>query len=320
MIRDTVRMGTLVPRVAPSPGTLGGVTHVAYHQKIHRVRPLVGFFVPGALAGLLLALPLVVLLWRGVDAGLAGYLADRSVVAAARLSIFTSAISVLATLLLGTPLAYVLARWSFRRKAVVETIIDLPIVLPPMVAGIGLLLAFGRNGLLGAPLHALGIQLCLVPPTGWPGKLLGAPLHALGIQLPFTTAAVVFAQTFVSAPLYIRAARLGFAGVRPDLIEAAYTDGATETEIFRHVMLPLAGRAMLNGLIMSWARAFGEFGATIIFAGNLQGFTQTMPLVIFNGFETNLGVALSLSLLLIMISALILLALRTLEKSADLNI
>lgn len=296
MIRDTVRMGTLVPRVAPSPGTLGGVTHVAYHQKIHRVRPLVGFFVPGALAGLLLALPLVVLLWRGVDAGLAGYLADRSVVAAARLSIFTSAISVLATLLLGTPLAYVLARWSFRRKAVVETIIDLPIVLPPMVAGIGLLLAFGRNG------------------------LLGAPLHALGIQLPFTTAAVVFAQTFVSAPLYIRAARLGFAGVRPDLIEAAYTDGATETEIFRHVMLPLAGRAMLNGLIMSWARAFGEFGATIIFAGNLQGFTQTMPLVIFNGFETNLGVALSLSLLLIMISALILLALRTLEKSADLNI
>ena len=311
MIQNTARMDTIAAGLAPGPRALGrgarpsgggarpsggGATDVAYHQKIHRVRPLAGFLLPGALAGLALALPLVVLLWRGVDAGFAGYLADPSVIDAARLSVFTSATSALVTLLLGTPLAYVLARWSFRHKAVVEAIIDLPIVLPPMVAGIGLLLAFGRNG------------------------LLGGPLHALGIQLPFTTAAVIFAQAFVSAPLYIRAARLGFAAVRPDLIEAAYTDGATEREIFWHVMVPLAGRSMLNGLILSWARAFGEFGATIIFAGNLQGFTQTMPLVIFTGFETNLGVALSLSLLLILISALILFALRSVEKNTQINI
>lgn len=297
MIRDTVRMDTIAARVAPGPKALGrGAADAAYHQKIHRVRPLAGFLLVGGLGALLLAIPMAVLLWRGVDAGFAGYLADPSVIAAARLSIFTSATSVLATLLLGTPLAYVLARWSFRHKAVVEAIIDLPIVLPPMVAGIGLLLAFGRNG------------------------LLGGPLHALGIHLPFTTAAVIFAQAFVSAPLYIRATRLGFAAVRPDLIEAAYTDGATESEIFRHVMLPLAGRSMLNGLILSWARAFGEFGATIIFAGNLQDFTQTMPLVIFTGFETNLGVALSLSLLLILISVLILLALRTVEKNTQISV
>lgn len=297
MIQNTARMDTIAARLAPGPKALGrGATEVAYHQKVHRVRPLAGFFLVGGLGALLLAIPMVVLLWRGVDAGFAGYLADPSVVAAARLSILTSATSVLVTLLLGTPLAYVLARWSFRHKSVVETIIDLPIVLPPMVAGIGLLLAFGRNG------------------------LFGAPLHALGIHLPFTTAAVIFAQAFVSAPLFIRAARLGFAAVRPDLIEAAYTDGATELEIFRHVMLPLASRSMLNGLIMSWARAFGEFGATIIFAGNLQDFTQTMPLVIFTGFETNLGVALSLSLLLILISALILLALRSVEKNTQINV
>jgi molybdate transport system permease protein len=296
MIRDIVRMDTIAERVAQKPKALPHVSDAAYHQKIHRVRPLIGFFVPGGIAGLLLALPLIVLLWHGVESGFSGYLADPSVVAAARLSIFTSAISLLVTLLLGTPLAYVLARWSFRHKAAVETVIDLPIVLPPMVAGIGLLLAFGRNG------------------------LLGGPLHDLGIHLPFTTAAVIFAQAFVSAPLYIRAARLGFGSVRPDLIEAAYTDGATELEIFRLVMIPLAGRSMLNGLILCWARAFGEFGATIIFAGNLQGFTQTMPLVIFNGFETNLGIALSISLVLIMISASILLALRTIEKNTNINI
>ena len=296
MTRAMVRMDTLAGGLARNRKATAGAGDTAYHQKIHRVRPLVGFILLGGLGALLLALPLLVLLWHGLKAGIAGYLAEPSVIAAARLSMFTSGISVLVALLLGTPLAYVLARWSFRYKAVVETIIDLPIVLPPMVAGIGLLLAFGRNG------------------------LLGGRLHELGIQLPFTTAAVIFAQTFVSAPLYIRAARLGFGAVRPDMIEAAYTDGASELVIFRLVMIPLASRAMLNGLILCWARAFGEFGATIIFAGNLQGFTQTMPLVIFSGFETNLGVALSLSLLLIMISALVLLTLRILEKNTNLNV
>jgi molybdate transport system permease protein len=269
---------------------------MAYHEKIHRVQPLIGFLIPGGMTGLFLALPLFILLWRGVDAGFTGYLSEPSVIQAAMLSLFTSVISLLVTLALGTPLAYLLARWSFRHKAWIEVIIDLPIVLPPMIAGIGMLLLFGRNGTLGRVLDL------------W------------GIHLPFTTAAVVFAQTFVSAPLFIRAARLGFGAVRPELIEAAYTDGASENVIFWAIMLPMASRAMLNGLILSWARAFGEFGATIIFAGNLMGVTQTMPLVIFNGFETNLGVALGLSLILIIISAVILLVLRMLEKGTNLII
>jgi molybdate transport system permease protein len=296
MIQDTNHHDVIVEEVGRIWRALVHVNNVAYHQKIHRIAPVAAFFLPGGLAGFLLALPLLVLLLHGVDAGFTGYLADPSVIAAARLSIITSVISLIITLLLGTPLAYVLARWSFPHKVAVETIIDLPIVLPPMVAGIGLLLAFGRNG------------------------LLGGPLFALGIRLPFTTVAVIFAQAFVSAPLYIRAVRQGFAAINPEVIEAAYTDGAAEQVIFRKVMMPLAGRSMLNGLILCWARAFGEFGATMIFAGNLQGVTQTMPLVIFNGFETNLGVALSLSLLLILISALILLTLRVIESNASLNI
>jgi molybdate transport system permease protein len=269
---------------------------MAYHEKVHRVRPLLGFFLPAVFGGISLALPLLVLLWKGVEAGLSGYLSEPTVVQAAFLSIFTTVISLIITLLLGTPLAYLLARWKFRQKAWVEMIIDLPIVLPPMVAGIGLLLTFGRNGFLGGLL------------ASW------------GIRLPFTTAAVIFAQAFVSAPLFIRAARLGFGAVRPELIESAYTDGASEQVIFWSIMLPLASRAIFNGLILCWARAFGEFGATIIFAGNLLGVTQTMPLVIYNGFETNLSIALGISLILIFISGIILLTLRLIEKDTNINI
>jgi molybdate transport system permease protein len=269
---------------------------MAYHEKVHRIRPLLGFLLPGSLTGILLALPLVVLLMRGVEASFSGYLSEPTVVQAAILSIFTTVISVLITLILGTPLAYLLSRWSFRYKAWIELVIDLPIVLPPMVAGIGLLLTFGRNGFLGGFLDL------------W------------GIRLPFTTAAVIFAQAFVSAPLYIRAARLGFGAVRPELIESAYTDGASEQVIFWKIMLPLASRAIFNGMILSWARAFGEFGATIIFAGNLMGVTQTMPLVIYNGFETNLDIALAISLILILISGVILLTLRIIEKDTNINL
>jgi molybdate transport system permease protein len=267
-----------------------------YHEKIHRVRPLILFLLPGGVTGILLALPVALLLWRGASAGISGYLTEPSVIHAARLSILTSVMSMLITVLLGTPLAYLLARWSFRHKAWIEMIVDLPIVLPPMVAGIGLLLTFGRN------------------------SVLGAALDQIGIRLPFTTAAVVFAQIFVSSPLFIRAARLGFSAVRPEMIEAAYTDGASEVVIFWFIMLPLASRAMLNGLILCWARAFGEFGATIIFAGNLENVTQTMPLVIFNGFETNLEIALTISLLLILLSAGILFALRMVERDTYINV
>ena len=136
------------------------------------------------------------------------------------------------------------------------------------------------------------------------------------MSLPFTTAAVVVAQLFVAAPFYVRAARLGFASIDPQLEEAAYTEGANQWQLFRHVMLPLAGRAMVSGLILCWARALGEFGATILFAGNLVGRTQTMPLAIYLGLERDLGVALALSALLLVVSVLLLVALRRLEKAS----
>ena len=132
--------------------------------------------------------------------------------------------------------------------------------------------------------------------------------------MPFTTSAVIIAQTFVAAPLFVRSARIGFAEVDPQLEEAAYVEGADEWQMFRHVMLPLAWRALITGILLSWARALGEFGATILFAGNLQGVTQTMPLAIYLGLERGLGIALGLSLMLILVSVFLLSLIRKLEN------
>jgi molybdate transport system permease protein len=155
----------------------------------------------------------------------------------------------------------VLARRRFRGSSILETAIDLPIVLPPSVAGLALLLLLGRRG------------------------LLGGPLDLLGIELPFTTVAVVVAQTFVSAPFFIRSARAGIAGVDRDLEDAARVDGASELQLFRAITIPLASSALAAGLVMSWARSLGEFGATIMFAGNVEGRTQTLPLVVYGQFQ-----------------------------------
>ena len=209
---------------------------------------------------------------------------------ALRLSLITSTFTTLIAILFGTPLAYMLARWKMCSKATIELIIDLPIVLPPSVAGLALLIAFGRRGIFGS--------------------ILGE----VGISLPFTTAAVVLAQLFVAAPLYIRSARIGFAEIDEKLEEAANVEGANQWQMLTFVMLPLAGRALISGAILTWTRALGEFGATILFAGNLEGVTQTMPMAIYLGFERNIGVALSLSVVLITVSTLLLLITRRLEK------
>ncbi len=207
-----------------------------------------------------------------------------------RLSLATSSLTTVITIILGTPFAYILARWDFRLKSWVEIFVDLPIVLPPSVAGLALLIAFGRRG------------------------LFGSALTILGISLPFTTAAVVLAQTFVAAPLYLKAARLGFAQVDRQLEEAAHVKGANQWQLFYEVMFPLAGRALLSGAILTWTRALGEFGATILFAGNLEGVTQTMPMAIYLGFERNLGVALALSVVLVGVSMFLLMLSRRLEQ------
>lgn len=251
------------------------------------------FVLPSLLLLALLALPVLALLWRaGVD-GMFVFITQPSALAALRLSLLTSTLSVLIAIVTGTPLAFVLARRKFTGKTFLELVIDLPIVLPPSVAGIALLIAFGRQGVFGA----------------W--------LNMLGINLPFTTTAVILAQTFVSAPLFVRAARIGFAEIEHQVVEAAYVEGSNEWQLFRFVMFPLAGRAILSGAILAWTRAIGEFGATILFAGNLEGVTQTMPLAIYLGLERSLSIALALSTVLVFVSFLLLFVTRRLEGHKD---
>jgi molybdate transport system permease protein len=210
---------------------------------------------------LFLGLPVVVLVARAlIGGGLQVALTSRVVLDALALSLATTAVSLGLTLAFGTPLAYLLARRAFRGRSIVETIIDLPIVLPPSVAGLALLLVLGRRG------------------------VLGGALEILAISIPFTTLAVILAQTFVAAPFFIRSARAGIAAVDRDVEDAARVDGATERQVFRWVIVPLAGAALAAGTVMSWSRALGEFGATIMFAGNIEGRTQTLPLVVYSEF------------------------------------
>ena len=250
-----------------------------------------------ALAGLLvlfLGLPVVALVVRAVGSGVLGQVAGtRAVVDALSLSLTTTAVTLVLTVMLGTPLAYVLARRRFRGSALVEVAVDLPIVLPPSVAGLALLLVFGRQG--------------------W----LGGSLDALGIQIAFTSVAVVLAQTFVAAPFYVRSARAGFMAVDRDLEDAARVDGAGEAQVMRFITIPLASAALAGGLVMTWARALGEFGATIMFAGSLGGVTQTLPLVVYAEFGAgDLDAAVAAAVILALAAVAVLAAARGLGRSA----
>jgi len=235
-------------------------------------------------------LPIAALLLRVTPSQLALNLAQPQVHQAVQLSLITSLASTLITLIAGTPVAYLLAQPRFALRQAVDTIIDLPTVLPPSVAGVALLLAFGRRGLFGS----------------W--------FEQAGISIPFTPLAVILAQTFVAAPFYIKSAVLGFSAVGSDLKQAASLDGANTWQIFRYIVLPLSWLPILTGGALTWARALGEFGATIIFAGNYPGRTQTMPLAIYLGFEIDLNVAISLSFILISLSFLILIVVKSLLK------
>ena len=269
---------------------MSGLHRFIEHISANKTRDWL-FIVPSLILLCLLGLPLLALIQRALNTGFLLHALSPSALEALRLSLVTSLLTVAVTVALGTPLAYVLARWQFPLKSWVGTLIDLPIILPPSVAGLALLIAFGRRG------------------------LFGAALSGLGVQLPFTTAAVVIAQLFVSAPLYVRAARIGFNEIDVQLEEAAHVEGADQWQLFREVMFPLAGRSLVSGAILTWTRALGEFGATIMFAGNLEGVTQTMPLAIYLGFERDLGVAVALSVLLVGVSILILAVTRKLDKT-----
>lgn len=224
---------------------------------------------------LFLTVPPLALLLRLDASEFLSRLVSEQVTQAIAISLSTSLLALLLAIALGLPLAYLLARRRFAGRTLVDTLLDLPIVLPPAVAGIALLLAFGRRGLAGP---ALG---------------------AFGITLSFTQAAVVLAQLFVAAPYFVKAAAAGFAAVDRELELAAEVDGATPRAAFWHVTLPLSWQALFGGAVMTWARALGEFGATIIFAGNFPGRTQTMPLAIYLGFELDINIALTLALILL---------------------
>lgn len=237
--------------------------------------------------GLFLGLPVLALFARALLGGSIGeVLASPAVIDALRLSLVTTAVSLGIAVMFGTPVALLLARRRFRGHALLETLVDLPIVLPPSVAGLALLFVFGRRG------------------------LLGGGLEILGIAIPFTTVAVILAQVFVAAPFYVRAARSGFAAVDRDLEDAARVDGAADAAVLWRVTVPLAASSLAAGLVLTWARALGEFGATIMFAGSLQGVTQTLSLAIYEQFDLDFDVALAISALLVLVSALVLLSVK----------
>jgi molybdate transport system permease protein len=198
----------------------------------------------------------------------------------------TSLVAQLLILILGTPTAYLLATRRFRGRWLAVTLVELPLVLPPAVAGIGLLVAFGHAG------------------------LLGSSLDALGVSLPFTQSAVTIAVAFVASPLYIRQAIASFEAVDGDLVAASRTLGAGGTRTFFRVVLPLARIGLTAGLALSFARGLGEFGATIMFAGSLQQVTQTLPLAIYAEFDVNFDAALAMSAVLVVVSVLLLAGLR----------
>ena len=233
-----------------------------------------------------LALPFVALLLRVTPGQLLARLASPVVLDALRLSLVTSVAATAVVIVLGVPVAWLLATREFPLKRVVEVLVDLPMVLPPTVAGFALLMAFGRAG------------------------LAGRALAALGITLPFTTLGVVVAQVFMSVPFMIGPARASFASLDPKLLDAAATLRARETFTFFHVALPLALPGLSAGVAMAGARALGEFGATITFAGNLPGATQTMPLAVYVALQSDLDAAVALSVLLLLMAFGLLLGLR----------
>jgi molybdate transport system permease protein len=270
------------------------VTSTAWRQrrraataKARPGRTPVLFVVPAVLAVGFLAIPLVGLLQQTPWRHLLGELAEPQVRVALRLSLQCSLGAVAISVLVGVPLAFMLARVDFPGRNLVRALTTLPMVLPPVVGGVALLLAFGRRGLAGQWLD-----------------------RAFGITLPFTTAGAVLAEAFVAMPFLIITVEAGLRAMDRRFEDAAATLGAGRWRTFRRVTLPLIAPSLGAGAALCWARALGEFGATITFAGNLPGTTQTMPLAVYLALETNLQAAIALSLVLLVVSLAVLIALR----------
>jgi len=243
-------------------------------------------FVALAIVLAFLTLPIVAIFVRSSPGELVAALDDPGVLDALWLSLRTTLIALAIIVLVGTPAAYALATRSFRGKAIVTTLVELPLVLPPAVAGIGLLAALGPAGIVGGAIEDAGVRLAL------------------------ETAGVVVALTFVAAPFFIRGAQVAFASVDRTWLEASRTLGASEARTFLRVAIPAAAPGMLAGLALAWGRAVGEFGATLIFAGSFRGRTQTAPLAIYERLGTDFTAALALAAVLVVVSASLLLTAR----------
>ncbi|MCK9580092.1 MAG: ABC transporter permease [Methanoregula sp.] len=240
---------------------------------------------------LYLVLPILALFFRITPDLFLASLADPEVKAALSLSLVTSVISLAIVILVGTPFAYIHCRNQYPGKMLVDTIIDLPLVLPPAVAGMALLVLYGRAG------------------------LVGKYANIFGISIAFTTLAVIMAQIFVASPFYLRQAKSLFDQLDPAYELTARTLGASPARVFAHVVVPLTASGLVSGAVMTFGRALGEFGATIMFAGNLPGVTQTMPLAVYVNLAGDFNVGLTISILLVLISFTIMIAIRFLAKT-----
>lgn len=268
----------------PADGTRPSHTRAADTRPAATPLPL---GILATLAVVFLAVPLIGLLLRTPWLRLPELLSSTIALAALRLSLICSVSAAAIAFVLGVPLAWVLARANMRGTVVLRALVMLPLVLPPVVGGVALLLAFGRRGLIGQYLY------------DW-----------FGVQLPFTMAGVIIAEAFVAMPFLVITVEGALRSADPRFEEAAATLGANRWTVMRRVTLPLIAPALLAGTVLAWARALGEFGATITFAGNLPGVTQTLPLAVYSALETDREAAIALSLVLLLASLTVLLLLR----------
>lgn len=242
-----------------------------------------------------LVLPVLAIFVKTSPARLLASLGESESTEALKISLETTTIAIAIIVIVGTPAAFLLATRSFPGKAIVITLVELPLVLPPVAAGIGLLAALGPHG------------------------LLGGALRDAHIQLVFQTAGVVAALVFVASPFYLRQAQTAFASVDPSYLDASRTLGAGQAQTFVRVAIPMARSGLMAGLALAWGRALGEFGATLMFAGSIQGITQTVPLAIYDRFATDFSGALALSALLVIVSASLLLSVKVLSGPEGLS-
>ncbi|MDQ3758449.1 MAG: ABC transporter permease [Actinomycetota bacterium] len=249
-----------------------------------------------AVALVFLTIPVAAIFLEAGPGELVDALGDETTLDALRLSLITSVIALLLIIVIGTPVAYLLATRRFRGRSVAITLIELPLVLPPAVAGVGLLVALG------------------------PGGFLGGLIEDAGIRLVFQTAGVVVALTFVASPFYLRQAQSAFEALEPSWLEASRTLGASEARTFARVAVPIAMPGLVTGGALAWGRALGEFGATLVFAGSFQGVTQTAPLAIVGLVGTDLTGALALSAVLVAFSAALLATVKLTARGKELGV